>query len=559
MTSSQTKWDLEISATGGIKLPSYQHKHNDTLSLKKELVRVIQIIQQKGHISSSIDTIHKGESDWHAILDAGPKFRWAQISSGNINPRFLSRAGFREKIFWKEPIRFERILTLNKRLFREYENNGYPFAVVGLDSILFNGNDSISARLHVEKGPSILYDSIIQSGKGRVAEAYLRSYLSLKRRKPYNESNVRKIETKLKELPFLSPASSPIVLFKPEGTSNISLSLNKKNANQFSGIIGLVPKSDQDGGFLITGDVKIRLHNLLRRGELLDIQWQRLQAATQNLSVQLQYPFLFNLPLGIDARLQFFRVDTAYFTVALQASAMYLMTGTDFLRAFYQFQTSRKILNEDGQSTLSGIANSDFNMAGLGMQIERLDFRVNPRKGYTLKGDVAMGAKSIFLTPSDTVNTLDSAKTGMLQVSLFAQAEGYIPIYKRLIIKLGAKGAWQYNSISFHNDLFRIGGLRTLRGFDEESIYASAYTIGTLELRYLIDEYSHVLIFGDAGWYNRNIRDDYYQSFVIGFGAGLTFNTRIGMFTVNYALGAQKEQPIDFRRSKIHLGYITYF
>lgn len=555
---SQTFWKLNVQATD-LRIPSYQHKHNDTLSMHKELIRLLKFVQQKGYLAASIDSIQKDSTSWFAILNFGPQFRWARLSPGNINMRYLARTGFREKIFWGEPIRFERILAMNRKLFREYENNGYPFAVVGLDSIVFSTSDSVAARLHVNQGPSIVYDSIIQSGKGRVADAYLRSYLSLKKGKPYNESHVRKIESRLNELPFLSPASSPIVWFKPEGAANISLTLNKRNANQFSGIIGLVPQSDLDGGFLITGDVKIRLHNLLKRGELADIQWQRLQTATQNLSVQLHYPFLFNIPIGLDARLQFFRVDTAFYTVALQASAMYLMTGTDFVRVFYQYQTSRKILNESGQSAFPGIANTDFNLVGIGAQTERLDFRVNPRKGYVIKSDLAIGAKNLTPTPSDTINVIDSAMTGMLQISLFAQADGYIPLFKRFAIKLAAKGGWQFNSMMFYNELYRIGGLRTLRGFDEESIYASAYVIGTLEFRYLLDEFSHVMIFGDAGWHNRSIRNENYQSFVVGFGAGITFNTRIGMFTVSYALGAQKDQPIDFRRSKIHLGYITFF
>ena len=40
----------------------------------------------------------------------------------------------------------------------------------------------------------------------------------------------------------------------------------------------------------------------------------------------------------------------------------------------------------------------------------------------------------------------------------------------------------------FKNELFRIGGLKTLRGFDEESITASFYNIATLEWRFLFEQ-----------------------------------------------------------------------
>ena len=46
----------------------------------------------------------------------------------------------------------------------------------------------------------------------------------------------------------------------------------------------------------------------------------------------------------------------------------------------------------------------------------------------------------------------------------------------------------------FENELYRIGGLKTLRGFDEDSIFASFYTIGPLETRYLLERNSSVPI-----------------------------------------------------------------
>jgi hemolysin activation/secretion protein len=146
-----------------------------------------------------------------------------------------------------------------------------------------------------------------------------------------------------------------------------------------------------------------------------------------------------------------------------------------------------------------------------------------------------------------------------VQGNMSGFVEGYIPIWKRFTLKLGAKAGWQINPYLFRNELFRIGGLRTLRGFDEESIYSSMYAVGTFEFRFLLDEGSYVSIFSDAGYYERAIRNEYYSSYVVGFGAGITFATKIGLFTANYALGTQKDSPVDFRRSKIHFGYINYF
>lgn len=557
----QGAYFLEIvptdTAAQKVRLPAYEKKYSMPEQRTKAVQDYLFDLYDEGFLAATIDS-SGGDSVFTKIyLTRGPRYKWASIRPGNVQENFLARSGYREKLYFEEPIRFNRVRAMQKKILEQYENNGYPFAVIRLDSIQIRG-DRIHAALDAQPGPSVLIDSITVEGKGRIAPAYLYSYLGLKPGKPYNESAVLKIESRLKGLPFVAPSKKPVVEFSGN-KAKIRLFLDKRNASQFYGIVGIVPQSDLNGGFLITGDVKLRLHNLLRRGELLDLQWQRLQTATQSLKVQAAYPFLLNTPIGLDGKFDFFRVDSAFFTININASVLYLMQGMDNVRIFYNYQTSRKVLPEDGQSTLSGIANTDIHYYGLGFQRERLDYRLNPRKGYVIQMQAAIGTKKIFPTPQDTINPVDTLSLNTVQGNMTGSVEGYIPVWKRFTIKLGARAGWQINPYLFRNELFRIGGLRTLRGFDEESIYSSMYAFGTFEFRFLIDEGSYVSLFSDAGYYERSIRNEYYSSYVIGFGAGITFATKVGLFTLNYALGTQKESPVDFRRSKIHFGYINYF
>lgn len=45
----------------------------------------------------------------------------------------------------------------------------------------------------------------------------------------------------------------------------------------------------------------------------------------------------------------------------------------------------------------------------------------------------------------------------------------------------------------------------------------------------------------------------------VGFGAGITFETRLGIFSFNYALGKQFNNPILFKEGKVHFGIVNYF
>ena len=141
------------------------------------------------------------------------------------------------------------------------------------------------------------------------------------------------------------------------------------------------------------------------------------------------------------------------------------------------------------------------------------------------------------------------------------EAEIFVPIKNRSTVKIGTKSVYLQNTTLFQNELFRIGGLKTFRGFDEESIFASAYYIFTLEYRYLLEENSYLYLFSDGAYYeNQSISftGDRYDT-PYGFGAGISFETKAGIFSISYALGKQFDNPIDLRGGKVHFGVVNYF
>jgi outer membrane protein insertion porin family len=152
------------------------------------------------------------------------------------------------------------------------------------------------------------------------------------------------------------------------------------------------------------------------------------------------------------------------------------------------------------------------------------------------------------------------------KIDLFSyqyQSEGtinfYVPIAKKSCIKLGVQGATVLSKQIFRNELLRIGGLKTLRGFDEESIYASSYVIPTLEYRFLFEQNSSIVLFTEAAWYENNSVKNYITDMPYSAGAGINFETKAGIFSLNYALGSQFGNPFDLRTGKIHFGIVNQF
>jgi len=117
-----------------------------------------------------------------------------------------------------------------------------------------------------------------------------------------------------------------------------------------------------------------------------------------------------------------------------------------------------------------------------------------------------------------------------------------------------------YNSpTTYRNELFRIGGYKLLRGFDEESILAAQYAVCTLEYRYLIGLNSFLFTFVDAGWAKNNVPGYNLNSSFLGLGLGLAFETKAGIFNISYAMGKRDNTNLNFHDAKIHLGYVSFF
>jgi hemolysin activation/secretion protein len=153
----------------------------------------------------------------------------------------------------------------------------------------------------------------------------------------------------------------------------------------------------------------------------------------------------------------------------------------------------------------------------------------------------------------------DSLGNRSAKFSVHWLANYYVPLAQKQVLKLGVHGASIYNRDLLTNELLRIGGNDALRGFDEESIFTSLYNIMTVEYRYLLDQNAFLSVFFDWAYTEKRLRDSYVNDFPFGFGAGLNFETKAGIFGISYALGRQNGDPLDFRSSKIHFGYVNIF
>ena len=541
--------DVSLLKTISFKKSFVSKKERD-----KEIQNVLFTCYDNAYLTAFYDSIYSDSLTTKVYLNFGAQYKWALLKNGNVDEGVLSEIGFREKMYSNKPIYFKSVKRIQEKLITYYENNGYPFASVKLDSIVISGG-SIAAQLNLTKNAKEKIDSVVIRGSAKIAPVYIYNYLGIKPGNLYNEAQLQKVNARIAELPFVRSTKPAQITFTNK-FNKLVLNLEKRRASQFDGIVGILP-DNKTGKITFTGDVQLKLQNGLGRGELIDLNWQRLQTQTQNLKARIVYPFILRSPFGIDYNFALYKKDTTYLDVNQNVGLQYLLLGGNYLKIFYNNKSSTLLstVGLENNTTLPTNADVHTNMYGIGLKFEKLDYRLNPRRGYSIVMNSSAGTKSIKKNAKLNPVVYDNLKLNSTQYNGDLIGSIFIPIRNRSTIKIGAQAAFLEGETTFQNELYRIGGLNTLRGFDEESIYASTYTIMTLEYRFILDQNSYLYFFGDQAWYENKDTHDYPT----GFGVGISFETKAGIFSINYALGKQFNNPIELKSGKIHFGIVNYF
>ena len=486
------------SSAAEIRRLNYNAKPRDSLAAVKVLNRAVQYFYQKGYLTASIDSIVKDSSSTRAWIYTGSIYHTSALRAGNADRLLLRQSGYREKFFTNKPYKPREISRLLENILKYCENNGYPFASVRLDSVEIRPDNHITASLDLQRNQKVIVDTMIVKGSSKLSRSFLRYYFNIKEGSPYNEQRIRRIESRIKDLPFVSEIRQTEVVFSGDKAS-IILYLDKKKASQFDGIIGIAPNEQTSGKLLITGDVKLKLLSVFNRGELIDLNWRKLEAQSQDLNFHFNYPFLFGTPFGFDYVLQLFKKDTSYLNLNNNLGIQVMFNGYNHIKAFYENQRSSLLSTQglESATVLPEYADITTSFYGMGVAYSKLNYRYNPSRGYAVDLSGAIGSKNIRRNASVNPVLYDSIALKSTLYRVKFAGDIFIPLFRSTTFLIANKSGLLENKNLFDNELFRIGGLKTLRGFDEESITASAYSIFTLEFRYLFDVNSYFQLFFD--------------------------------------------------------------
>ncbi len=549
------------------RMVSYRTTLPDSAAVTAELTRVVQQLHALGRLEASIDTLLRSDSLFTALLHMGPEFQWMALKAGNVPEDRLKAAGFRPGAFQGKNIQWSQWRKMQETLLQGYENQGFPFAQVGLADVVLDGHQ-LSAALHAEAGPLVRMGLLEVEGKLRLSNNYLQQFLGIRPGQPYDRSRILRLRQRLRELPFVELKKDPGVVFREDSTASLTLYLEPRKAGRFDFLIGVLPNSAQVGRMLITGTLFADFHNQFGKGERFTASFERLRPETQQLTLQGNLPYVLQLPFSADGRFHLYKRDTTFLNLEYQLGAGYLLEGASYWKAFVHNRITRLLTVDEARllATRRLPADLDVSLGAFGVEtaLQRLDYRLNPRRGWSGLLRASAGIKRI--RPNNRIVALgleelyDSLALRSAQYRLEIQAERFVPVGSTATVKLGLQGGYIVSDQPvFRNEQFRIGGNRLLRGFDEEFFFISNYTVATVELRLLIAQNSYLYTFGDLGRLEDRSSERSEVFFPYGFGTGIALETRAGLLGLSLALGARSGTPLDISAPKVHVGYVGLF
>jgi outer membrane protein assembly factor BamA len=530
----------------------------DSLAIPALVSQKLGQFYEQGHLSCTFRVSTINDQDISIEFFAGKIFRMVSLGQGNVSDEIMNKIGFRPLKYQNKPFSHASLVKLLNEILNYAENHGFPFASIKLDSISFQENDLI-AQINYRSGPLILFDSLIVQGYDQVKSSYLMSHLGIYKGRPYEEKLVKGISNRIKLLPFISLLEQPEIQIR-EGKCTVILKLKQIKVSQVDGIIGVLPNQKGENELLITGQIMLDLRNLFSSGKSLALEWQSFNANSQLLDARYYHPNLFKTPVNIQGAFDLLKQDTTFLNRSLNLELSLLTKNSNQIGFHTNFFTSRII----STSSLEGITelpeNNDFNLNyyGVNYGIYRYNNQTQPSSGWAFELSGSAGQKKIIKNPVVADDVYSGVTLNTLQIKFDGFMDKYWNLYKFLKLRTRLFGGHLNGKQLFPGDLYRIGGLNTLRGFTEKSFFASSFAIANLELRAYLSQDTFFMIFFDQGGIQDQTTDDNFQ-YPFGTGAGFSFNTDAGVFSFALALGKSNNQPFAFNYSKIHFGYISRF
>ena len=495
----------------------------------------INSLKEKGYIDASVKRFVKIDSlNYRIELNKGLKLKYVEIT--NIENLEDGIQSIIKKNSKNGLIKFEKLEELVDFSIKYFSNKGYPFANLKLDKAEKVDSLTLKSELLIDLGSKREITKVVVKGYENFPKKFIKNLLGLKSGSDLKIDEIRNQMNLINRTNFARSVKDPEILFTDDSTE-VFLYLKKVKKNTFDGFIGFTT-NEENGKLEIQGYAKINLINTFNQGEEIKIDFLSEDSQDRFLNSQLRLPFIFNSPLSLNTGLKLIQKDSIYnsrdFFVDIDLSKKQFRGGLGYEKT----ESVNEIPFQNVEAFKKNIINLfiGYELLDPDDLFEFYKFRFFLKAGIGEKNQMA-----------------EKNKVGKFKIEVtkkFEISEKFKINSRFLSEKLDSQ-----NLVT--NELLRFGGIESIRGFDQNSIFTNNYKLLNTSVNFYLNDTIYIYTLFDVANYQNTILS--IDEFIYSGGLGFSSRTKNGLISVNYAKGTTWGNSFNLKNAKLSVSFVTFF
>ena len=518
----------EVTILNKIK---YQKKHIDSTSINFEINKISKYLKNIGYFTNTIDSLVKTKNNYSAYFSLNEKINQSEIYVKLKDQYLFNGFEFTNNTI---NITIEKLQSILLNISKKIDLEGKSFSKIQLKNIKIK-DKKLFAELSIEASSKRIINKVVVKGYDDFPKSFLKNHFNIKANSVFNEKKIKSISEISKNLQFVSEIKTPEVLFTKDSTF-LYLYLKKRKNNSFDGLINFATK--ENGDLLLNGNIDLELNNILNTGEKFKLFWNKIADERQEFEIALKTPYIFKSKITPELSFSIYKQDSTFLNTKFDSKIFYNLNTKIKFALTYNSESS---INLDKR-----IENNIENFSNyfLGFQF---DFVVQ-------KNDFFFNDKILLkINPSFGERNLNSNSTNQIKIETTASYIWELNSRNSIYIK-NTNGFLKSNTY-LNNELFRIGGPKSIRGFNEQSIFVNQYIMFNLEYRFLTSEKSYLYTITDFAKTATLENTKNLNSLGLGF----LFINKNSLINISSSIGRNESEKFDFKNVKLLVSWKTYF
>ncbi len=513
----------------------YSKIHNDLKSLIETQNNFNEKIIRIGFLENEIvETKKTNDSTFLFKYKLGKQTKKIEINSSKIPNEIKTLLNLSDKSLIT--INDSEIFLNNKLAI--LEKKGFAQAKIKLDNFS-KTNTILQADLCIELNAIRKINNLVFKGYNQFPNGIKKVFLKKYQSKPFNQDIVKKINNDFNSLPFVKQKKYPEILLTTDSTQ-VYIYLEKRKNNSFDGFLGF-GNNEETKKLQFNGYLDLNLFNNLNSGERFNLYWKNDGNKQSTFNVNLDLAYIFKSPLALKTNLKIFKQDTIFQNSSIDFDLGYMINYKTKAFIGYKENTSEAI-QKNPSNFLKDLKATFITTT---FEHKNIDFEnpLFPDK-FSVFTKFGLGNRTSGLTKTNQF-------FGQIQISQL------IELNKKNYIHLKSDNFFLQSNDYFLNELYRFGGIQSIRGFNENSLQGNAFSGIFTEYRHVAASNLYLYTITDFGYFQDKANNTNNQ--LLGFGFGFGLLSKNGLFNLVYANGSTKNQAIKLSNSIIQISFKTNF